>query len=192
MVAATATISSPTTGTTTINASVSVSAGPSPNPPFPAQVTLTRTTNGVGANSGPATKNWADDTVRTDIHDAAHTVITTANAGDVVHDKVLVAKAAGTPAGVPDPTGNVVFHRYTTIDCTGAAVDETVALTPDRRRRRSRARSRSRATCRTRRDYAGDANYPAHDGCVRAAAGDDDAAVSGGVVQVHVRGGTAT
>src|SRR6185436_1886744 len=97
---------------------------------FPAQVSLTRTTNGVGANSGPASKTWSDDTVRTDVHDAAHAVITTANAGDVVHDKVEVARAAGTPAGVPDPTGTVTFHRYTTIDCTGAPVDETVALTP--------------------------------------------------------------
>ena len=68
---------------------------------------------------------------RTDIHDAAHAVITTATAGEVVHDKVFVTRAAGTPAAVPNPTGNVVFHRYTTIDCTGAAVDETVALAAD-------------------------------------------------------------
>jgi len=42
-------ISSPTAGTTTINASTNVTVG---------GVSLTRTTNGVGANSGPATKIW--------------------------------------------------------------------------------------------------------------------------------------
>ena len=45
---------------------------PVPVPPFPAQVSLTRTTNGVGANSGPATKNWADDAVTTTVLNAAN------------------------------------------------------------------------------------------------------------------------
>ena len=41
-------------------------------------VTLTRTTNGTSGNSVPAQKLWADATVRTDIHNPAHAVITTA------------------------------------------------------------------------------------------------------------------
>ena len=53
-----ATISSPTTGTTMISASVTLSAGPT-GAGFPAQASLTRSTNGTGANSGPATKLWA-------------------------------------------------------------------------------------------------------------------------------------
>ena len=48
-----------------------------------------------------------------------------------MHDKVFVTKLAGTPAAVPAPAGNVTFHRYSTIDCTGAFVDETVALAAD-------------------------------------------------------------
>ena len=51
--------------------------------------------------------------------------MTTVQAGTVVHDNVQVARTAGTPAAVPNPTGTVVFHRYATIDCTGAAVDLT-------------------------------------------------------------------
>jgi hypothetical protein len=42
-------ISSPTGGTTTINATTTVTVG---------GVSLTRTTNGTGGNSGPATKTW--------------------------------------------------------------------------------------------------------------------------------------
>jgi hypothetical protein len=80
------------------------------------------------ANGGNAVKKWADASVRTDILSAANVVITTASAGDVVHDKAFVTKDPNTPAGVPDPTGNVVFHRYATIDCTGPSVDETVPL----------------------------------------------------------------
>jgi len=38
--------------------------------------------------------------------------------------------AAGTPDAIPPPSGNVIFHRYTTLDCTGGSTDQTVALTP--------------------------------------------------------------
>ena len=42
--------------------------------------TITRTTgtavNTASGGSGNASKNWADDTVRTDVHNAAHNVIT--------------------------------------------------------------------------------------------------------------------
>src|SRR5262249_44637927 len=68
----TATLTSLVPGTTVVNATTNVIVG---------GVTLNRTTNNSAGNSGPATKLWADDTVRTDIHDPAHNVITTANAG---------------------------------------------------------------------------------------------------------------
>jgi len=157
----TATISSPTTGTTTINASVTISAGPT-GAGFPAQVSLTRTTNGTGGNSGPASKTWSDDTVRTDVHNAAHAVITTANAGDIVHDKVFVAKTAGTPAAVPNPTGNVVFHRFATLNCTSASVDQTVALAADGTAESSSFTTTGDMSYQA--EYLGDANYPAHTG----------------------------
>jgi uncharacterized repeat protein (TIGR01451 family) len=81
-----------------------------------------------------------------------------------VHDKVFVAKTTTTPAAVPDPTGNVVFHRYTTIDCTGTPTNQTVALTAGSP---STAVSDAFATVTNMSysaDYSGDANYPAHSG----------------------------
>jgi hypothetical protein len=41
-----------------------------------------------------------------------------------VHDKAIITGVLGQPT----PTGNVVFKRFTTIDCTGTSTDETVAL----------------------------------------------------------------
>ena len=70
--AAPSTLNSATPGTTVVNASTTLTVS---------GVTLTRTTNGTSGNSGPATKLWADAAVRTDIHNAAHAVITTAPAG---------------------------------------------------------------------------------------------------------------
>ena len=62
-------------------------------------VSLTRATGDAKVgDSADASKFWADATVRTDILNAAGTVITTAVAGTVVHDKVYVARTAGTPA----------------------------------------------------------------------------------------------
>jgi uncharacterized repeat protein (TIGR01451 family) len=129
-----------------------------------AGISLTRTTNGVGANSSSAVKLFADDTVRTDVLNAAGGVVTSVVAGTVVHDKVFVAAAAGTPAGVPNPTGNVVFHRYATVDCTGTATNQTVALTPGSP---STAVSDDLAPVGNisyLADYSGDANYPARSG----------------------------
>ena len=79
-----------------------------------------------------------------------------------MHDKVFVTKAAGTPAAVPAPTGNVTFHRYTTIDCTGASVDETVALAADGTAETSTFTATADMSYRA--DYAGNANYPARSG----------------------------
>ena len=77
-----------------------------------------------------------------------------------------MTKTAGTPAGVPDPTGNVTFNLL---------LDRSTA--PARRGPSERSRSRrwhrdverlsplaAGNYCRTRRIYNGDANYPARDG----------------------------
>ena len=61
-------ISSSTTGTTTVKATTTVVVG---------GVSLTRATGDAKfGDSADATKTWADDTVRTDIHNNAHAVIT--------------------------------------------------------------------------------------------------------------------
>jgi uncharacterized repeat protein (TIGR01451 family) len=149
-------ITSSTIGTTTIKASTNVTVG---------GVKLHRETSDAKAGDGDdASKLWADDTVRTDILNASGGVVTSVVAGTVVHDKVFVATAAGTPAGVPNPTGNAIFHRYATIDCTGAATNQTVALTPGSP---STAVSDDFAPVNNtsyQADYLGDANYPARSG----------------------------
>jgi hypothetical protein len=147
------TLNSATPGTTVVRASVTTTVNTVP---------LTRATDGTGASSGPATKQWADAGVRTDIHNTAHGVILTANAGDVVHDKVFVTKLAGTPASVPNPTGNVVFHRYSTINCIGSTVDQTVALGADGTAETSTFTVSGDMSYRA--DYLGDAVYPARQG----------------------------
>jgi hypothetical protein len=150
----TVTITSTTAGTTTIHATTTLSVG---------GVTLTRSTGDSKAGDSPdATKTWADAAVRTDVHDGSHAVITTVPVGTTVHDKVFVTKAAGTPAAVPNPTGNVVFHRYATIDCTGAAVDQTVALAADGTTESSTFTTTGDMSYKA--DYLGDANYPARSG----------------------------
>jgi uncharacterized repeat protein (TIGR01451 family) len=115
-------------------------------------------------DSADASKLWADATARTDILNAAGAVVTTVVSGTVVHDKVFVDRLAGTPAGVPNPTGNVVFHRYTTIDCTGAATDQTVALTAGAPSTALSADFAPTANMSYKADYLGDANYPARSG----------------------------
>jgi uncharacterized repeat protein (TIGR01451 family) len=146
------TLTSATPGTTVVGARVTLLIG---------GVTVTRSTNGVGLNSSSATKLWADATARTDILNASGNVVTKVVAGTVVYDKVFVAKTAATSASVPNPTGSVIFHRYATIDCTGAATNQTVALTQGSP---STAVSDSFAPVSDmsyRAEYLGDANYPA-------------------------------
>jgi uncharacterized repeat protein (TIGR01451 family) len=184
----TITLTSATPGTTVVSAQVTVTV---------AGISLTRTTNGVGANSSSAVKLFADDTVRTDVLNAAGGVVTSVVAGTVVHDKVFVAAAAGTPAGVPNPTGNVVFHRYATVDCTGTATNQTVALTPGSP---STAVSDDLAPVGNisyLADYSGDANYPARSGAcepltVTPAAAPAIAIVKNPKSQTVAVGGTAT
>ena len=79
-----------------------------------------------------------------------------------MHDKVFVDKAAGVPAGVPAPTGSVTFHRYPTINCTGAPVDQVVPLGADGTAESSPFTATSDMSYRA--DYSGDSNYPAKSG----------------------------
>jgi hypothetical protein len=155
----TVSISSATTGATVVSATSVISVG---------GVSVTRTTgtaaNTASGGSGNAAKNWGDDTVRTDILNASGGVVTSVVAGTVVHDKVFVQRTAGTPASVPNPTGNVIFHRYTTADCTGTATDQTVALTPGDPSTAVSADFAPTGNMSYKADYLGDANYPARSG----------------------------
>src|SRR4029078_4894079 len=80
--------------------------------------------NTAAGGSGNASKNWSDDTVVTHVRDAQNNDITntTVNAGSVVHDEATVAKAAGTPASVPAPTGTVTFTLYDNGTCNRTRV----------------------------------------------------------------------
>jgi uncharacterized repeat protein (TIGR01451 family) len=149
-------ISSPTTGTTTIKASTTVVVG---------GVSLTRSTgDGKLGDSADAQKLWGDATARTDILNSSNAVILTAVAGTVVHDRVFVARTAGTPAGVPNPTGSVIFHRYATINCSGTATNQTVALTAGNPSVADSDSFAVTADMSYQAEYLGDANYPARTG----------------------------
>jgi hypothetical protein len=104
----------------------------------------------------------ADDTVRTDILDVNNNVITKASVGDIVHDKVYVTPTPTTPPSAPAPTGNVVFHLYGTVDCSGASTDETVGLAVDGTASSSPVTAQGDMSYRA--SYLGDPFYPPHDG----------------------------
>jgi uncharacterized repeat protein (TIGR01451 family) len=150
----TITLISNVTGATVVSAHVTVSVR---------GLSLTRQTDGTGGNSTPATKLWAVAAVQTSVI-AASGPITTVTAGTVVHDQVAVAKAPGTPAAAPAPAGNVVFHRYATLDCTGTSTDQTVALTPGNPSTAVSDNFAAIANLSYRADYLGNANYPAATG----------------------------
>src|SRR5207248_4288911 len=114
--------------------------------------------------SADATKTWSDDTVRTDILNAGGTAVTTVVSGTIVHDKVFVAKAAGTLDSLPPPSGSVIFHRYATIDCTGTAVNQTVALATAAPSTAISDDFAPTGNISYAAEYLGDANYPAHTG----------------------------
>jgi len=67
-------------------------------------------------------------TIDTEIHNTSHVDIEgdTVLAGAVIHDQATVSPVG--PASAPNATGTVTFHRFSTIDCTGASVDETVII----------------------------------------------------------------
>jgi uncharacterized repeat protein (TIGR01451 family) len=146
-------ISSSTAGASTIKASTDVTVG---------GVSLHRSSgDGKAGDSADATKLWGDDTARTDILNASGGVVTTVVAGTVVHDKLFVARTAGTPGAVPNPTGSVIFHRYSTIDCTGSSANQTVSLTPGSPSTAITDDFAPTANMSYRAEYLGDANYPA-------------------------------
>src|SRR5262249_53674475 len=110
----TITLTSSTPGTTVVSAHTTVSVS---------GVSLTRNTTG-GANSGPANKLWADDSVATHVRDANGSDVTnqTVPAGTPAHDGATGTRLAGPPAGVPDPTGTVTFTLFPGNGCTGNAL----------------------------------------------------------------------
>lgn len=109
-------ITSPTAGTTTINASTDVVV---------ATLSLHRSSGDTHAGDSPnATKYWADDTVTTNVRDAANNDVTgqSVTGGTVVHDEATVAASSATPAGVPAPTGTATFTLYDNGTCNGNVV----------------------------------------------------------------------
>jgi hypothetical protein len=70
----------------------------------------------------PLTATKLTPTVTTEIHDAAHNVITSAPVGSSVHDKVTVT------GGVGAGTGNVTFYLYSDTACSTNPATETKAL----------------------------------------------------------------
>jgi hypothetical protein len=154
------TLVSNTPGTTVVSAHVTVSVG---------GLSLTRSTNGSGANSGPASKNWADDTIVTHVRDANGNDLTGNNQvtpGTVVHDEATVSKTAGTPAAVPAPTGTVNFTLFNGLSCNGTVV----ATDPNKPLNASGLAMSVTFTTPAAggqfsylAHYNGDANYPQHD-----------------------------
>src|SRR6185436_2803636 len=80
--------------------------------------------NGSTGACEPLTVGAINSSTVTDIHDAAHAVVTSVTVGTVVHDKATVT---GTAAGGV-PTGNVTFTWYTNGTCTGTAAATSSAL----------------------------------------------------------------
>jgi len=154
----TVTITSSTPGTTVVQATSDI--------PVNGQ-TITRTTgtaaNTASGGSGNASKNWADSVVTTQVHNASHQDITGTSVpdGTLVHDNASVAKAAGTPAGVPAPTGTVTFTLFDNATCNGnvVATEPNVPLGTES----------ATFTATPPGDYSylahynGDGNYPGHD-----------------------------
>jgi hypothetical protein len=155
-------ITSSTAGENEIQASTKVEVG---------GVELTRETGDkIPGDSENAHKTFADVTVSTKVLDAENKVITgtTVNAGTVVHDQATVTRTAGTPAGVPNPTGSVNFTLFSGTGCSGTVLatdpkeplaggvaTSTTFMTP------STAGSFSYLA-----HYNGDTNYPPRDaGC---------------------------
>ena len=60
----------------------------------------------------------------TQIHNAAHQVVTSAAPGDVVHDFVTVTGQAGSPS----PSGNVTIELFSNTGCTGTAANSSTVV----------------------------------------------------------------
>ena len=110
-------ISSPTAGTTTVSAATDVVVN---------GVSLHRVTDATATNSGPdEARCGRTHGVSTDIINTSNAVVTTVQAGTTIRDFVRVSRDPNTSPSVPNPTGTVVFHRYTTARLLGDA-DEPV------------------------------------------------------------------
>ena len=103
---------------------------------------------------------------------------TTVNVGTVVHDEATVAKAAGTPAAVPAPTGTVTFTLYDNGTCNGNVLATDANKPLNGSGVATSATFTTPATAGTfsyRAHYNGDANYPAHDAACEPFSDEDDA-----------------
>jgi hypothetical protein len=151
----TVTITSSTTGTTVVRGTTTVSVG---------GLSLTRTTGDshVG-DSADANKNWANAAVTTQVHNATHQDITgtTVAGGTVVHDQATVSKAAGTPAGVPAPTGTVTFTLYNNGTCNGTVVATSADVALGTESATFTTPISAGGSFSYLAHYNGDANYPA-------------------------------
>src|SRR5262245_10414517 len=79
----------------------------------------------VGAGSSSLITGLGSSTA-TQIHNAAHGVVTAVAVSSTVHDFVTVSGVAGQPA----PTGNVNFDWFLNGDCSGAPVQNSGSLGP--------------------------------------------------------------
>ena len=98
---------------------------------------------------------------------------------------------------MPNPTGSVIFHRYATINCSGAAVNQTVALTAGSPSTAESDSFAPTADMSYQAEYLGDANYPARTGAcepltVTPAPAPAIAIVKNPKSQTVAAGGTAT
>jgi hypothetical protein len=102
------TITSATAGTTTVKAAVDITVG---------GVALHRETgDGKAGDSVNAVKMWLGVSVVTQVLDVNNKDVTNGAVpvSSVVHDKVTVS---ATPAGAPQPTGDVIFTLYKSLTC---------------------------------------------------------------------------
>ena len=81
------------------------------------------TYNAKDAACEPLSLTKLDATVATEIHDAAHNVVTSVAAGTTVHDKATVSGGVGTP------TGTVTFSWFTNGACTGTPAQTSGTFT---------------------------------------------------------------
>src|SRR5439155_14709251 len=91
---------------------------------------------------------------------------TTVPAGTVVHDDATVSKTAGTPAGVPAPTGTVTFTLYDNATCNGNVLSTEANVPLSGGGTATSSTFTTPATAGSfsyRAHYNGDANYPARD-----------------------------
>jgi hypothetical protein len=134
-------------------------------------VELTRKTGDkLTGDSENAHKTFVDVSVTTKVLDAQNNDITgkTVNAGTEVHDQATVTRTAGTPAGVPDPTGSVTFTLFSGSGCSGTelAKEANVPLASGVATSKPFTTPSTAGSFSYLAHYNGDANYPAKDaGC---------------------------